>query len=211
MEGKRCPYCGRRISYFTTFHEKKRGLHTCPRCNKECKIKTDLRLVLGFAAVALLVVMFMIIWNNSQNYNNFLGVVIVAAVLILFYFLTPLFISFVPLKKYYNNPYEREYENEGEENEDGDYVFDRDAFNEVKKNRKPRHTPNEKTMVREVPIIKDVSEAHASSSDAPLKKVTHIEKTIFDDEPEVEFREEVKTYVPKKKPNGQKYTANRKL
>lgn len=210
MEGKKCPYCGRRISYFTTFHEKKQGLHSCPRCNKECKIKTDLRLIFGFAAVALIVIMFMIIWLNSGNYNNPLGIVVVAAILLAFYFSTPLFVRFVPLKKYTRSNDDSGYREDNGEQDDFSYTFNRDVFDEVKKNRRTQSAkPAEKTVVREVPIIKNVSEAQASSSDAPLKRV--VSQPEYEEEPEVEYREEVKTYVPKKKPDGSKYTANRML
>lgn len=207
MEGKRCPYCGRRISYFTTFHEKKKGLHTCERCGKESKIKTDLRLMFAFAAVVLLIILFMILWNNSGNYNNVLGILICIAALIVFYFLTPLFIRFVPLKKY--SKINETGGAGGDDFENENYLFDRDAFNKIKKNRSNAQLNSEKTMIREVPIIEDVSEAHASSSDKPLRRVHNQPEPEY--EPEVEFREDVKTYVPKKKPDGSRYTANRKL
>lgn len=207
MEGKRCPYCGRRISYLTTFNEKKRGLHICPRCEKECKIKTDLRLIFAFIAVVLLVIMFMVVWSNSEYYNNILGVVIVAAILILFYFCTPFFVRFVPLKKYSNyDEDEREYYDEMDDVSDSRITFNREIFDEVKRNRHTKPNPNEKTVIRDVPIIKDVSESHASSADVPLRRIEN-----YDDEPEVEIKEQVKQYVPKKKPNGSTYTANRKF
>lgn len=203
MEGKKCPYCGRRISYLTTFNEKKRGMHICARCKKESKIKTDMRLIIAFIAVCLMVVMFMIVWNGSGNYNSIWGVVIVAAALVLFYFCTPLFIRYVPLKKY-----SKFLETDHEANRDFErFTFNKDIFNEVKKNRKPQSKPEEKTVIREVPIIKNVSESHASS-DAPLKRVV-TRPEFEEEEPEVEFHEDVRTYKPKKA--GSKYTANRRF
>ncbi len=235
--GKKCPYCGRRISYFTTFHEKKRGIHTCTRCKKESKIKTDFRLIVAFIAVVLVVLMFMVLWSGSGNYNNFIGVIITAVILLVFYLTTPLFIRFVPLKKYRENDTVREefeYEYEpapdiDDETFNNGFTFNRDIFDEIKERRHSTIARNnaenleniEHTKVAEkkyVPIIKDVTEAHASSSEEPLKKVKNTasysysdyeSKDNFDDEPRI-YRKQ----TPKKKterPDGTKYTANRKF
>ncbi len=231
--GKHCPYCGRRISYFTTFHEKKRGIHTCTRCKRESKIKTDIRLMLAFLAVVLIVLIFMVVWNGSQNYNNFMGVIIAALILIAFYFTTPFFIRFVPLKKYRHHETAREefeYEYEPLPDEDDmdankDFTFNRDIFDKIKEKRHSTIVRNNAensdnlgdTKIADknyVPIIKDVSEAHASSSDKPLKKVTtpnynysqYIERDNFDDEMPVRPANR-----QKQKPDGTKYTANRKF
>lgn len=226
MKNKKCPYCGRRISYFTVFHVKNRGLYRCTRCKKESKIKTDFRLVLSFLVVCLLVIMFMIFWNTSGFYNSFWGVVIVALLLALFYFATPLFVSFIPLKKY-KNDIKRHIQTSAEEelpgeSEDRDYVFNRDVFEKAKNNR--IHPAKEETAENKadnltdnieaepmVPVIRDVSKAHASF-DAPLQKKRHPfpvyeERNIYSTQ-----EEEIKEYTPKKKkPDGSMYTANRKL
>lgn len=232
--GKYCPYCGRRISYSTTFHEKKRGIHTCNRCKRESKIKTDFRLIIAFIAVILIVLMFMVVWSGSANYNNFWGIIIVAAILTVFYFCTPFFISFVPLKKYRHHEYEREefeyeYEplpDEDEVKQDKEYTFNKDIFDQIKEKRNSNIMRNNaensdeigNTKVADknfIPIINDVTEAHASSSEPHLKKRTHqqphntneyrkyIERENFDDESPSRVR--------KPKPDGSKYTANRKL
>ncbi len=230
--GKNCPYCGRRISYFTTFHEKNRGIHTCPRCKRESKIKTDFRLIIAFIAVVLVVFMFMVIWMGSGNYNSFSGVIITALILIAFYFSTPIFVRYIPLKKYREQEYEREeyeyeYEPLSEEEEtefDSSYTFNRDIFDKIKEKRNSKITRAnaensdsiEQTKIADknyIPIISDVTESHASSSDVPLKKVTNPDINHSDYEEKVVF-EEKKPYYRKKppeKPNGSKYTANRKL
>lgn len=243
--GKHCPYCGRRISYFTTFHEKKRGIHTCTRCKKESKIKTDLRLIVAFIAVVLLVIMFIIVWSGSGNYNNFLGVIITAVILLVFYFLTPLFVRFIPLKKYmeespvreeyeyeyeYEPDYDYEYDDDipelGEDEINKEYTFNRDIFDEIKERRNSTIARNnaensdniEHTKIADknyVPIINDVTEAHASSSNEPLKKVktpsysypNYESYENFDDEPATYH----KTRKKNNRPDGSKYTANRKF
>lgn len=219
MKNKKCPYCGRRISYFTVFHEKKHGLYTCTRCKKESKIKTDFRLIVAFIALCLAVVLFIIMWNSSKNYNNFLGVVIVALALLIFYFLTPLFVRFVPLKKYRRHSEEQAEQNVGSDSAEN-FHFNRDAFERVKQNRAAKQTQiEESTKEREleginkepyVPIIRDVSSSHASS-DAPLRRVQKPHPQRIEEEPSNQ-EEDVRTYVPRtKRPDGSKYTANRKF
>ncbi|MCH5298516.1 MAG: hypothetical protein J1E96_02015 [Ruminococcus sp.] len=215
MNSKKCPYCGRRISYFTIFHEKKHGLYTCTRCRKESKIKTDFRLIVAFIAMCLAVVIFMLLWFNSKNYNNFAGVVIIAIALIIFYFLTPLFVRFVPLKKYRKNTEEQTIDSVDNEN----FHFNRAAFEKVKQNRAAKRPESDESRADKVveqiesepyvPIIRDVSSSHASS-DAPLRRV---QKTPPKTETEPAAQEEdVRTYVPKtSRPDGSKYTANRKF
>lgn len=229
--GKNCPYCGRRISYFTTFHEKNRGIHTCPRCKKESKIKTDFRLIIAFIAVVLVVFMFMVIWMGSGNYNSFSGVIITALILLAFYFSTPVFVRYIPLKKYREQEYEREefeYEYEPlpdeEETEfDSSYAFNRDIFDKIKEKRNSKiiranaeNSNNiEHTKIADkkyIPIISDVTESHASSSDAPLKKVNNsVEYSNYEENAVLEEKKPYYRKKPPEKPNGSKYTANRKL
>ncbi len=236
--GKHCPYCGRRITYFSTFHEKKRGLHTCTRCKKESKIKTDFRLIIAFIAVVLIVLMFMIVWFGSGNYNNFLGVIITAIILTIFYFMTPLFIRFVPLKKYredstYSEEYEYDYDYDNISDADEDdfsktFTFNKDIFDQIKEKRNSTIAKNNtepaedigQTKVADknyVPIIKDVTEAHASSSSEPLRKVKTPSRSQYDYESRDNYDDEAAVYVPRRerkineKPDGSKYTANRKF
>ena len=219
MKGKSCPYCGRRISYFTAFHKKKEGLYKCTRCNKESKIKTDFKMMLAFLGVVLLVVIYLVLWQTSGFYNNFLDVIPPIIIIVAFYFITPLFIRFAPLRKEIEK---KEIKKEqlpemGEESYGGDYVFNREVFEKAKQQRNSTpivvdddfEAPAEEEPY--VPIIKDVSEAHASS-DAPLKKVNHPSHERKYPEPET-YEEDVKTYYPhqNKKPDGTKYTANRKF
>lgn len=233
--GKHCPYCGRRISYFTTFHEKKRGIYTCTRCKKESKIKTDFRLIVAFIAVVLVVLMFMVIWSGSGNYNNFLGVIITALILIAFYFSTPLFIRYVPLKKYreqdnYRDDYEYEYEPSAdieEQDFNNEFTFNKDVFEKIKEKRHSNIERNnlrnsediEHTKVADksnyVPIINNVTEAHASSSDEPLKKVKTPDYNYSNYNDVENFDDDAPVYILRRKkqdkPDGTKYTANRKF
>ena len=214
MKGKCCPYCGRKISYLKTFHNKKKGIYTCVRCKKESRIKTDMRLLAAFAAVFLTAVLIVIFWQNSESYNTPWGIFAVAFLFIAFYFCTPFFVRYVALKK---NLKEEPKEEIFKSTVDDDYVFNRDVFDQIKKNRASlRKESAEKEKERLVPVIKDVSEGHASS-DTPLKKVNkspaeRIVEEIIEENKAMESEEDVKTYTPKaKKPDGSRYTANRKF
>lgn len=218
MKGKKCPYCGRRISYLTVFHDKKHGIYECNRCKKESKIKADKKLLIAYIILVLLIILYFIFWRSSTFYNNFLGIIPPIIALIAFYFCTPFFIKFVPLKRFLDD-IERKKEPETtmeETNPEKDFVFDKKIFDEIKNKRNAPSSIEEKIdrIVKEeesyVPVIENVSEAHTSSQ-APLKRVynpkpTQAQPVIPDPE------DDVKQYVPKKeKPNGSKYTANRYL
>lgn len=215
MKGKKCPYCGRRITYLTVFHEKKHGVYECTRCKKESKVKIDKRLIISFAALVLLIILYIIFWRNSPFYNNILGIIPPIVCLIVFYFCTPLFIKFVPLKRFLDDiDRKKEAEEAPEETQtSSDFVFDKKIFDEIKSRRTAPSSVEERidrVLAEEddyVPVIEDVSEAHTSSN-TPLKRVT---KTPRPEAPP-QKEDDVKQYVPKKeKPDGTRYTANRKL
>ncbi len=217
MKGKKCPYCGRRISYMTVFHDKKHGIYECSRCNKESKIKADKKLLISYIILFLLIILYFILWRSSTFYNNFLGIIPPIVALIAFYFCTPFFIKFVPLKRFLDD-IERDKEQKiATENTipERDFVFDKKVFDEIKNKRNAPSSVEEKIdrIIEEeenyVPIIEDVSEAHTSSQ-STLKKV-HNPQPSYTPSAEV-YDDDVKQYVPKKeKPNGNKYTANRYL
>lgn len=218
MKGKKCPYCGRRISYPTVFHEKKHGIYECSRCKKESKIKTSKNLLIAFLAVILVVVLYVIYWIGSGLYTNVLGILPPAILLIVFYFCTPLFIKFVPLKRFLSTEEKKPEKPEPKEEiyTAEEFVFDRKVFDEIKNKRHAPSSVEEKIdrIIAEeeqyVPVIEDVSEAHTSSQ-APLKKMTR----TYTPEPaptRVYEEDDVKPYIPQKsKPAGSKYTANRKF
>lgn len=216
MKGKKCPYCGRRISYLTVFHDKKHGIYECNRCKKESKIKADKKLLISYVILLLLIILYFIFWRSSAFYNNFLGIIPPIIALIAFYFCTPFFIRFVPLKRFLDD-IERNTEQEvTTENTipEKEFIFDKKVFDEIKNKRNAPSSIEEKIdrIIEEeenyVPIIEDVSEAHTSSQ-STLKRV-HTPQPTYTQESEV--YDDVKQYVPKKeKPNGNKYTANRYL
>lgn len=100
MKAKKCPYCGKRVSYLTIFSERKQSEHICRRCGKESKIIIKKSIYLYFLlAVAVSAVIFTV-WVGLGFANNPIGVLLVAVPLIIFYFCTPKFEKIYPLKKY---------------------------------------------------------------------------------------------------------------
>lgn len=222
MKGKKCPYCGRRISYLTTFHEKKHGVYECTRCKKESKVKVDKRLIITFIIVVLLIILYTVFWRTSDFYNNFLGIIPPIIILIVFYFCIPIFINFIPLKRFVDD-IERKKEKDTSIEDPvvkSEFVFDKKIFDEIKNKRQTSSSIEERIdkIIEEeekyVPIIEDVSEAHTSSQQT-LKRVnkTPVYRDTYSSQVVQDIPEEdVKQYVPKKeKPDGTKYTANRKL
>lgn len=223
---KICPYCRRRISYSAIYKNKKHGSYTCENCKKESKVKVNNAMLILFAALCLLVALFMIFWVGAGLSNNFWGVVIVATLLLAFNFATPAFINFVPLKKYKNDIAGKKTLEEKIDVDsigDSNFVFNREAFDKIKRqkelgmmNAQNFDVEDEISSNREnfVPVIEDVKEGHISSSDAPLHKINRQPRqyeNIYADNI-TESEEEVKRYTPKKKKsNGSRYTANRKF
>lgn len=228
MKNKNCPYCGRRIPYTTLFRIKNKGTYECTRCKKQSKIKLSSSLIISFAAVFLSVVLFMIIWCVTLGMaNSFFGVIITALILIIYYFCTPVMINFVPLKKYFEGEKKKNGEEKAEQ--ENYYSFNREAFDEVKRRKSIKNAEklSEQTRVdtrvediinsieqeKEVPIIENVSEAHASSSNLPLQRVNRRPRQTSAVYEELEPEEEIKSETQRKRkaPDGTKYTANRRL
>lgn len=100
MKARKCPYCGRRIPYFTVFNEKKYGQHICNRCGKESKLLITKNIYVYFLIAIVVAAVIATMWIALGFINNPLGVVLVAIPLVIFYFSTPRFVKVLPLKKY---------------------------------------------------------------------------------------------------------------
>lgn len=220
---KKCPYCGRRIDYALIFKNKKHGSYACERCKKESKVKVDNKMIILFVALCLLVIVFMIGWVSAGLANNLWGVVIVAILMLAFNFATPVFVSFVPLKKYINEATGKITEEKVDVESFGDsnFVFNREAFDRVKRQKElgmnsfdvesDNISSSSENMI---PVIEDVKEGHISSSSGPLHKINRQPRQYEEYQEEIfSGSEDVKRYTPRKnrKPDGNKYTANRKF
>lgn len=100
MKGKRCPYCGKRISYFSAFASRKKSIMTCPRCGKNSKVRISKKVWIVFAFFALISLAIMAVCIFADMINNAFSIAFVAVPLIIFMLMTPMFVRFEPLKKY---------------------------------------------------------------------------------------------------------------
>lgn len=106
MKKTKCPYCGKKLGYFSAFSEKKRGEHTCNNCGRHSNIffsKAYKFLIIFTILVAVLLVAISI----SPSYiGNLWCMLLVAVPFLLLYLVTPFFLKLVPLKN--NNTFDFE-------------------------------------------------------------------------------------------------------
>lgn len=100
MRAKRCPYCGKRISYFSVFASRKKGEITCERCGKNSKVYVSRKIFFVFAVFVLLSLAVMTVFIVMDMLYNPLAIVLVAVPLLIFMLMTPMFVIYEPFKKY---------------------------------------------------------------------------------------------------------------
>ena len=100
MKRKKCPYCGKRVSYFSSFFSRRKAEYVCPRCCRESRVVINRFVILVFIIFVLLAVAIMIGWIMAGYSNNPLGILAVALPLVLFGIISPFFVGYEPLKKY---------------------------------------------------------------------------------------------------------------
>ena len=100
MKAKKCPYCSKRISYISGFSSRRKSEYICTRCGKESKVVINKMIFVGFALAVAVAAGIMLYWIKSGNISNPLGVLLVAIPLVIFMLISPVFLNYVPLKKY---------------------------------------------------------------------------------------------------------------
>lgn len=100
MKKKKCPYCGKRVSYTSAFASRRKGEFVCQRCGKESKVIISKSVYGVFALAAVISLAIMAVWIFTDRLNNPLGILLVAIPLMIFGILTPRFVGYEPLKKY---------------------------------------------------------------------------------------------------------------
>ena len=70
MKKKKCPYCGKRVSYSLAFASRRRALYVCPRCGKESKVTINKKILLLFAACVIISIAIMLIWIFADLTSN---------------------------------------------------------------------------------------------------------------------------------------------
>lgn len=244
MKRKKCPYCGKRVSYVSSFASRRKGEFVCQRCGKESKVIISKAVFLVFSLAAVISLAVMAAWIYTEHLNNPWGILLVAVPLIIFSLITPKFVNYEPLKKYKKSMEARKAGIEYSDNlvtseldskdlysfpsasldNSGKFQINSDVFNKIKAERTAAREELGKDDILSdsgavkvesenksyVPIINDVSENHGYA-DAPLKKI-HSENLSSVSRtrhyiPEPEDLEESE----RKKPDGNRYSANRKF
>lgn len=238
MKIKKCPYCGKRISYVSSYASRRKGEYVCVRCGKESKVVVSKKVIFAFAVAVLISLGIMAGWIFAGLLNNPLGILLVAIPLIIFAALTPKFVFFEPLKKYKKS---MEAKKEGiaysdnlitsELDESDTYSFspissdtggfqiNADVFNKIKAERNESKEKligndimSESGKIAEenyVSVKSDVSQNHVST-DVPLKKI-HSEPTIRRSHHYMPSDDIDNKNTQQRRQNGNRYSSNRKF
>lgn len=111
MNSCRCPYCGKRISYFTALSIRRRGEYYCKKCKKESNVHIKKTIwVLFFAALvfALIILGYYLLITDRENPWF---IFFVAVPFLLFYLFSPLFVRLRPKKKFQDSLYDTDMVN----------------------------------------------------------------------------------------------------
>lgn len=195
----RCPYCGRRITYWERFSFRRKAEYVCPRCGKESRVVINKTVILIFIICAIIAALFMFAWIFLDLVSNPIGILVAAVPLIIFGLISPNFVRFEPLRKYQKSMEAKRAGIEYSDNlsiseldsETGSTSFDgagqfqinTDVFNQIKAERSATRVQtsgedlvsdsNELNIDATRPYVEvagNVRENHAVS-DTPLKKI----------------------------------------
>lgn len=103
---RKCPYCGKPVSYFSALAIRRNGEYFCKRCKKESNVhikKTILILFFFMLALSVLALLYFLFLTDRENLWFML---IVAVPFIIFYLCTPIFVSLKPKKKFQDSLYD---------------------------------------------------------------------------------------------------------
>lgn len=83
MKMRKCPYCGRRISYASSFASRRKAEYICQKCGKESKVAVDKKVILFFIVAVVISLAIMAGWILAGLVSNPLGILLVAIPLII--------------------------------------------------------------------------------------------------------------------------------
>ena len=111
MNSCKCPYCGKRISYFTALSIRRRGEYYCKKCKKESNVHIKKTIWVLFFAMLVLALIIMGFYLFMTNRENLWFVLLVAIPFIIFYIFSPLFVRLSPKKKFQDSLYDTDMVN----------------------------------------------------------------------------------------------------
>ena len=74
MKMRKCPYCGRRISYASSFASRRKAEYICQKCGKESKVAVDKKVILFFIVAVVISLAIMAGWILAGLVSNPLGI-----------------------------------------------------------------------------------------------------------------------------------------
>lgn len=106
MKLTKCPYCGKKLTYFQAFFNRTRGEFFCNKCKKESNILIKKTLLIPFFIALLfsLVILFAFFFMTDKTNLWFMLFVIIP--FLGFYLFTPLFVVLKPRKKHMDALYD---------------------------------------------------------------------------------------------------------
>ena len=108
MNLTRCPYCGKRISFFSAFLIRRRGEYFCNKCKKESNIHIRKTIFIPFFLVVILAVLVLAFFLFMTKRDNLWFMLAVAIPFFIFYLITPFFVELRPKKKHMDVLYDTE-------------------------------------------------------------------------------------------------------
>lgn len=108
MSPTRCPYCGKKISYFKAFFIRRRGEYFCKKCKKESNIHIKKTIWLFFIFVLLMSLAIMGYYTFFTDRENLWFLLFVVVPFIVFYLFSPLFVRLRPKMKFQDSLYDTE-------------------------------------------------------------------------------------------------------
>lgn len=99
MKKTKCPYCGKKLNYFQSFAQRKKGEYTCTGCGRNSTVYFSKSYKFLIAVAVLVAVVLVIISINSYFVSGLWGMLWVAIPFMLLYAITPFFLRLVPMKK----------------------------------------------------------------------------------------------------------------
>lgn len=115
MKNGKCPYCGKRVSYFSVFFEKNKGEHKCSKCRRNSTIffvKAYNAAIILTIIAAIVIAVLSIIFNINSLWN----ILYVLIPFFILYLITPFFYRLVPIKGRYKNVYSEKIVNQNKVN-----------------------------------------------------------------------------------------------
>lgn len=92
----KCPYCGRRVSYFDSFFMKNKGEYTCKRCGCIANVGLDRNIYAVTSITCVLVLLMVVLYMFFGDLSNLWSLLLVIIPFAIYYCIVPMFLVLVP-------------------------------------------------------------------------------------------------------------------